>query len=181
VSSSCAWQRQGRPTTRQATNTFVSSPAARPTAVLSRLAARLFELPHLGDRVLEEAGVLVDGLVVLVPADILAAILGTRLVDRAFAVAVEKLAGFVVLLDELLALAGNLDEVTLLELTHGQAEKLGQPANVLPADLDIPGNAATEARTFAAVERRLRTILSHQQPRADCRGHAVSNIFESRP
>src|SRR6185437_765258 len=138
-----------------------------------RSATRLLELPHLGDRVLEEAGVFVDGLIVLVPADILAAVFGTRLIDGAFAVAVEKLAGFEVLLDQLLALAGDLNAVALLELAHGEAEELGKPADVLPADLDIPGHTATEARTFAAVERSVLTILSHHQPRADRRGHSA--------
>src|SRR6185312_641891 len=176
-STTClAWQRQGRPATRRATNTFVWSAAAGPSPALSSSTARLLELPHLGDRVLEEAGVFVDGLVVLVPADILAAILGTGLIDGAFAVAVEKLAGFEVLLDQLLALAGDLDEVALLELAHGEAEKLGEPTYVLPADLDIPCDTATEARTFTAVERRVLTVLSHHQPRADSRGHSASNI-----
>src|SRR6266446_2396589 len=71
----------------------------------STLAARLLLLAQLGGGVLEEAGIAVDRLVVMVPADILAAILGPRLIDGAFAVAAEKLTGVVVLLDQLLALA----------------------------------------------------------------------------
>src|SRR5260370_15963206 len=113
------------------------------------LAARLLELAQLGRGVLDEAGVAVHRLVVLIPADILPAMLEPTRIYGAFAIAAEKLAGVEVLLDHLLALARHFDDMPLLELPYGEAEKLREPPAVLAADLYIPSHPAAPAPAFS--------------------------------
>src|SRR5262249_31923278 len=111
------------------------------------------------DRQLEELGEIVDGHVVPVPADIFAASLRPRRIDRAGAIGTEERAGLVGLLDQLLAFARDLDDVALLELADRQAEPFGQAPDVVAADLHIACHLAAQAGTFETVERWL--LVAH--------------------
>src|ERR1700727_1222374 len=79
------------------------------------------ESPHAG---LQEHGVTVYGLVLLIPADIATAVMWTRLVDAAHVVLVEELAGLVALLDALFATLRDLHDVAFLKIGNADAEVL---------------------------------------------------------
>src|SRR6185312_10596532 len=120
-------------------------------AALSRFFA--LDLPKRFGRHLRETCKFIDGRVVLIPADIFAAIPGPRGVDRARTSFAEELAGLVAVLDALLAGPRHLDDVLLLELAHGETEMLAAAANIRGPHLHIAGHLAAMSGTARAIER----------------------------
>src|SRR6185437_12103678 len=110
-----------------------------------------FDLAQLADGDLQEAGVFVDGLVLMLPAIVAATIGGTRLIDGATAIGAEELARVELRLDALAA-PRLLDDVLRLEFLLRQFEMLGQAPDVVLADFDIARHTAAQAGAADAVE-----------------------------
>src|SRR5262249_5296651 len=107
-----------------------------------RLLQILLTFAQLPDAVLQKHRVVVNRLVVLVPAHIAATIVRPRLVHAAQPVFGQVLAGLEAFLDALLALLRYLKDVSLLELRHGQAEMFRQPPDIGAAYIDVARHTA---------------------------------------
>src|SRR5689334_15124976 len=109
--------------------------------------------PQLSHRQLVETRELVDGGVLLVPADVTATVAWARLVHCATPIRAEELAGAEAGFDALAALAVALDDVALFGFAHREPQEPGESPDVVSADFDVPSGPAAERRAFQAIER----------------------------
>src|SRR5882724_5586882 len=104
------------------------------------------------DALLQEHCVVVNRFVLLVPADVAAALARSCLINAAHPVLGQELTGFEAFLDALLTLFGHLEDMPALEFGNRQVEMLCKPPDILSAHTHIASHPAAQAGALETVE-----------------------------